>query len=739
VAADTGAALPRVLITASASRGDRAIPPLLTDERGRFVLSVADGAAASLIATKVGYAVTAQKFTAVADAAEIEVRLPRSAAISGRAVDSGGAPVPLASVKALRVSADEYAKSGLRLEFATETDDVGEFRLGGLPAGRYAVSAASPTPSGDLIRSVPGGASPAVPAYALHGSTIDLSAADEAAGVELIVNPLRGGTLPPLIRGRRDSAAISGRVLDADSGQPLAGAVVRLSGPGATRAITTDTLGQFSISGLPPASYTVQASRTGYLTWQHGQPRANLPGTPIAVGERERKENVDVSLPRGSAVTGIVVDEHGEPLQDLVMQVLQLRYVDGRMAALRVAGIAERRTDDRGRYRLFGLRPGSYVIRASVDAAAPGIGRLAGVGYAPMYYPGSRDVADAWPIAVEARTDTAGLVMGFSQAFAARVSGVVLDTAGNPVAGAVRLSLRRRPGSIGVDPHEEVLAGNGSFTFENVPPGDYVLHALANPVMRTLRAGPGVFMTLPDDPEFAIQSVTIADTGPPPLVLTTTTGTATLTGRLAVEGQPDRSSFAVTLVPIAADSEYGPVVARSRGAALEGNAGFRMTGLVGPTRFAIGSAPEGWYLKSITIQGSDVTDRPFNFIRRGETVSGAEFVVSTSGASVSGRVVDERDSGVSEYAVAVFPVDREKWFEGSRHLRFARSGADDSFRVSSLPPGDYWVAAVNVLDGNAAGGEWQNPAVLDALSTRAQRVSLREGEQRSATLRLIRR
>jgi hypothetical protein len=57
--------------------------------------------------------------------------------------------------------------------------------------------------------------------------------------------------------------------------------------------------------------------------------------------------------------------------------------------------------------------------------------------------------------------------------------------------------------------------------------------------------------------------------------------------------------------------------------------------------------------------------------------------------------------------------------------------------VPSLPPGDYFVAAVDGL-GADMDGEWQNPDVLAALSTRAQRVTVGERQRATAELRLIR-
>jgi hypothetical protein len=58
--------------------------------------------------------------------------------------------------------------------------------------------------------------------------------------------------------------------------------------------------------------------------------------------------------------------------------------------------------------------------------------------------------------------------------------------------------------------------------------------------------------------------------------------------------------------------------------------------------------------------------------------------------------------------------------------------------VTSLPPGDYFAAAVDWIEGDGNSGDWQNPDVLAALSTTAQRVTVGERQRASADLRLIR-
>ena len=135
--------------------------------------------------------------------------------------------------------------------------------------------------------------------------------------------------------------------------------------------------------------------------------------------------------------------------------------------------------------------------------------------------------------------------------------------------------------------------------------------------------------------------------------------------------------------------------------------------------------PDGWYLKSLTINGSEMTDQVID-LGVGGVVS-AEVVVSPKGGTIAGRISAERPVARASSSVIVFPQDREKWFERSRFIKVVRASQDGSFRASSLPPGDYYVAAT-VIAGESV--EATTPDVLERLVPRAAPVTLDEGAER---------
>src|SRR4051812_2910330 len=79
------------------------------------------------------------------------------------------------------------------------------------------------------------------------------------------------------------TAELKGRVVDALSGQPIGGVVVRLSiartPPAPPRSVTSDEAGRFAFTLLPAGQYTVSVTRAGVVTTSFGaaEPRRVTP------------------------------------------------------------------------------------------------------------------------------------------------------------------------------------------------------------------------------------------------------------------------------------------------------------------------------------------------------------------------------------------------------------------------------------------------------------------------------
>ena len=96
------------------------------------------------------------------------------------------------------------------------------------------------------------------------------------------------------------------------TGQPAVGARVMVGGEGPSRMATTDARGRFNVAALRAGRYYVTVSKPGYVTVTYGQRRVNSQGTPVPLGDGETRD-IAMQLPRGGVITGMVLDERGEP------------------------------------------------------------------------------------------------------------------------------------------------------------------------------------------------------------------------------------------------------------------------------------------------------------------------------------------------------------------------------------------------------------------------------------------
>ena len=123
------------------------------------------------------------------------------------------------------------------------------------------------------------------------------------------------------------TASISGTVVTQGTGTPVRRARVALTGAELRggRSIETDDEGRFTFLALPAGRFTMTASKNGYVSTSYGARQAGRPGTPIQVLDGQKYERRDITMPRGSVITGIVVDDRGEP--SVGTSVRALRFV----------------------------------------------------------------------------------------------------------------------------------------------------------------------------------------------------------------------------------------------------------------------------------------------------------------------------------------------------------------------------------------------------------------------------
>jgi protocatechuate 3,4-dioxygenase beta subunit len=292
--------------------------------------------------------------------------------------------------------------------------------------------------------------------------------------------------LAALAAGVQDSSTrLIGRVLDADTNQPLAGATIAflptsstprpplLAGPLRTE---TDGRGVFTMD-LAPGRYRIQTQRAGFIS--HPGVVITIDGGTVSVP--------DIRLSHGGAIEGRILDATGRPMTGV--SVFAVRPTTGVMrSASSAIGVGRNaQTNDRGEFRLSGLPSGSYYVRAEPRPSSPfGPPSSTAVSLVNTYYPGKTDLSAASLIEVTAGNTTRAIEVQMQQAATVTVSGVAVDDAGRPVAGA-HVSLSEEP-SITLQSFTVISQREGIFRI-NVPNGTYRILAT---IPEVIRPGGGV-------------------------------------------------------------------------------------------------------------------------------------------------------------------------------------------------------------------------------------------------------
>jgi hypothetical protein len=307
------------------------------------------------------------------------------------------------------------------------------------------------------------------------------------------------------------TARLAGRVTVEGTNAPLADArVVLVFAPrrmpqrpmfpiGPPPQAVTDQDGRFAFPHLRPGEYRVELQRTGYATLDEaGQ------GHTIEIADGQAIDNLELHMQKGAVIAGRILGPSGEPQAGVA--VMALRRMDGPQMAPRLIPAPMQgmqgmpQTNDLGEFRLAGLPPGEYFVSASpnmqsafggpgVAAPAPGQSRTA---VTTTYYPGTTDQAAAQPVAVARGAEVGNISFMLQSVPVFRISGVVVDEEGKPVAGAfVMLMGDPRSGMfMGPGGSRAPSGKDGRFTIDNVVAGSY--HATATVPITMTSSGGGV-------------------------------------------------------------------------------------------------------------------------------------------------------------------------------------------------------------------------------------------------------
>jgi len=511
-----------------------------------------------------------------------------------------------------------------------------------------------------------------------------------------------------------------------DTGKPVRRALVQLMSPDTPqgRSISTDADGRWELKTLPAGNYRVRVQKGGYVALFYGQQRPFAQGKVVDVSEGQVVEKLDVTLPRAGVITGAVTDEFGEPVTSARVTAMRYGYANGQRRLVPV-GFAS--TDDIGQYRVFGLNPGEYVISAAMSSGMVISGSEDRNGYATTYYPGTPVATDAQRVRVAEGQEIQQISFNMASTRVAVISGTATNSAGKPInRGFITLISYGESGAqMGFGSQ---LKPDGSFSFTSVSPGEYRVAVQYTP---DSDGGGSPFGGGLPGTEYASVPVTIAGRDVTGLALVTTTG-GSAKGKITFEGNAPGSvsPAAISVGAVPASAALNNMMSGGS-ARVRDDWTFEVTGLSDRRRFRINTAPTGWFLKSITQDGTDVTDAGIDF-SQGQKVSNVEIVLTQRAGTLTGTVQDARDKPVNDFVVVAFSADSSRWGYMTRYVRSARPNQDGRFSVTGLPADEYFVVALDYVES----GEESDPEQLEKWKSLATRVTVADGESKPLILKL---
>jgi hypothetical protein len=473
---------------------------------------------------------------------------------------------------------------------------------------------------------------------------------------------------------------VEGKVLNSTNGEPVRKVTVVLgtrNGVKGTSYMTqTDASGRFAIEAVEPGEYTVSAEHQGFIVKPPGASGAPFP--PIKVESGQPVPDITIPLIPLGVITGRVMDEDGDAIRGAEVRLMQYAYIAGKRQLRNADQIS---ANDKGEFRLYGVRPGTFYLQASVRNFQMSFGQPADQirgprppsAHAITFYPGSTDVGHAVPVEVAAGALLRGIDIHLRREGAYAVRGKFPQDESRQVFANYFVQLFPREGDR--NSPFGMRRTNDAFEIPGVPPGSYAIV--------------GVRMDV-DKRTYAYQSVDVVnedvDVGP----LTFSPG-VDISGVIHIEGGKQRPpDLRVSLQPT------GPYVTGSPSAEVKPDGSFVLHD-VGPSIYQLnlGAVP-GTYLKSIKLGDHALQDRRIDLTQGGGQLA---VVLASDVAQVDGSV--KKADGEPAVRVRVTLVPEGDLFGIQDVSRFAFSNEKGEFKIANVPPGDYKIFAWEEVQAGA--------------------------------------
>jgi protocatechuate 3,4-dioxygenase beta subunit len=549
---------------------------------------------------------------------------------------------------------------------------------------------------------------------------------------------------------------IRGRVTDRETGQPLERVLVTLMSTvwreqmssammiaqtgiaddsgmrhNQPRWTTTSADGRFEFKQIPPGAYRVSfdasMTRGTHLDQSFGEsaPRDPLkPGRrvpPIELQNGETRENVDAALWRAFAVEGRVVDDAGEPVANADVNISQW---DG-PSTMSIG--RPRITDDRGMFRLFGLRPGQYRVCAAADQDF-GPSEEPRDKLIRSCYPSAVNEGDAQPVVLSSG-EVGPIEIRLQRTRTFRITGIAIDSSGTPIPNANVTLVTVTPTGGSSSSSGIQVKPDGQFIASGVTPGQYAIQV-------SIRDW---HFTNPEDTreqEMGYVPVRVDATNIDGVVVATSKAVK-VAGRIVFEGGIAEQRLPKLSIMTRPDELTGGgriMFGRPSPATVRDDMSFELDGLFGPQLLMVMGAPRGWIVKSVRYRGDDVTDRAVEFSSSSDPRL-LEVSLTDQGAIVTGRVLGDDDKASSDASVVLLPADASRWrpFPGMPAIP---TKSDGTFTIGPVRAGEYIVAAVAGMSMTKLLDPSARAEVAERIAKAGERIILVENEKQSIDLRI---
>ena len=278
-----------------------------------------------------------------------------TATVSGRVTIKGkGASGILVSLRK-KDSGSPFDRS-----FREMTDQDGNYRITGVPAGHYLVA-------------------PLAPAFVTNssyprGRILQITAAEAVEGIDFAL--VRGGVITGKITDAEGRPIVEQRIdlisADPNTAEPLWNFYSRMG-------LETDDRGIYRLFGVPPGRYKVavgnegnslgggQGRRIEYKRTFHPEAIDPAKATIIELAEGAEATNVDITVSRTLQVFAargrIVNSENGQPVPDVQFTLTRIFKHGGSSG-----GGSNQKSNSQGEFRIDNLVPGKYSVSADMPS-----------------------------------------------------------------------------------------------------------------------------------------------------------------------------------------------------------------------------------------------------------------------------------------------------------------------------------------------------------------------------------